>query len=102
MPKSYRLTAPDGSIYLSDTPGELGGNRNLRIYGRLTCGSARAALPRGFAQHRVFFANEAMAIVAGYRPCGNCMRERYRQWKQGGTPGTSEYPWLVAPAIAPA
>ena len=30
---------------------------------------------------RVFFADEATAIAAGYRPCAVCMREEYRAWK---------------------
>jgi hypothetical protein len=101
-PKEYRLTQPDGSIELSETGGELGGNGRLRIYGRLDCGTARAALPRAYAEHRVFFKDEAAAIGAGYRPCGNCMRARYQAWKLGGKPGTAEFPWLVTPASVPA
>lgn len=97
MTKKYKLCAADGSVIESETPGTLGGNRNLKIYGRLDCGSARRALPQGYAQHRVFFADEEAAIAAGYRPCGNCMRERYRQWRAGGAPGTDEYPWLATP-----
>jgi hypothetical protein len=96
-PERWRLTAPDGSQYASAAPGELGGNRRLRIYGRLDCASARRALPKGYARHRVFFADEAAAIAAGYRPCGACLRERYRAWKAGGTAGTAAYPWLRAP-----
>jgi hypothetical protein len=55
MPKPYRLTAPDGSTYESDTPGELGGYKKDKIYGRLDCPSAIRALPKGYAKHRVFF-----------------------------------------------
>jgi hypothetical protein len=99
MSKQYRLTAPDGSIYLSDLPGQLGGNSLARIYGRLDCGSARAALPNGYAGHRRFFADESAAIAAGYRPCGNCLRSRYREWKHGGEPGSEAYPWLVLPEM---
>jgi hypothetical protein len=102
LQRQYRLTDPDGSFRFSLTPGQLGGNRRLRIYGRLDCGSALAALPRGYAQHRVFFADEVAAIAAGYRPCGNCMRARYREWKRGGSSGSEAYPWLVTPASAPA
>jgi methylphosphotriester-DNA--protein-cysteine methyltransferase len=29
----------------------------------------------------VFFADEATAIAAGYRPCGTCCPDRYREWK---------------------
>lgn len=50
----------------------LAGNRRLRIYGRLDCGSGRRML----RANRVFFANEAEARAAGYRPCGHCMRRR--------------------------
>ena len=98
--KRFKLLAPDGTTYESEQPGTLGGNRKAGIYGRLDCGSAVRALPQGYAQHRVFFADEAAAIAAGYRPCGHCLRERYRQWKQGGTPGSTDYPWLVLPAHA--
>jgi methylphosphotriester-DNA--protein-cysteine methyltransferase len=84
----YTLLGADGRPCRSGTKGRLGGNSKLGIYGRLDCGSARAALPRGYAQHRVFFADEPTAIAAGYRPCGNCMRTEYREWKsrQPGTP----------------
>jgi hypothetical protein len=77
----YKLLGPDGNTFESRTPGLIGGNRRLGIYGRLDCPSALAALPRGYARHRVFFADEAAAIAAGYRPCGRCMRSRYLQWK---------------------
>jgi methylphosphotriester-DNA--protein-cysteine methyltransferase len=43
--------------------------------------------------HRVFFADEATAIAAGYRPCGACMRREYAAWKAArdlaGPPGGS-------------
>ena len=32
-------------------------------------------------ENRVFFATEDEAIKAGYRPCGNCTKEKYREWK---------------------
>lgn len=97
MTKHYELTAPDGSTYRSDLPGELGGNSKDKIYGRLDCSSAIRALPKGYAKHRVFFQDEAAAIAAGYRPCGTCLRPRYRVWKAGGEPGTEDYPWLRLP-----
>jgi len=81
--RRYRLLGADGKTHESTEPGTLGGNRKARIYGRLDCGTARAALARGYAAHRVFFASEADAVAAGYRPCGNCMREAYRAWKRG-------------------
>lgn len=97
MPKPYRLTAPDGSTYESDTPGELGGNRRDKIYGRLDCWSANLALPKGYAKHRVFFKDEAAAIAAGYRPCGHCLKPRHKIWKAGGETGTEAYPWRILP-----
>jgi methylphosphotriester-DNA--protein-cysteine methyltransferase len=41
------------------------------------------AVARGptYARHRVFFADEASAVAAGFRPCGVCMRQAYRTWK---------------------
>lgn len=62
--------------------GTLGGHRGTRIYGRLDCPSAlRAIANGGYVKHRVFFADEAQAVSAGYRPCARCMPEQYRVWK---------------------
>ena len=83
-PRPYTLIGIEGEMIASATPGLLGGNRRLRIYGRLDCPSAVRALPRGYASHRVFFADEATAVAAGYRPCGSCMRAEYARWKAAG------------------
>ena len=91
--KKYKLTAADGTIYESETPGLLGGNKRLGIYGMLDCPSANRTLET-YAKVRVFFADENAAIAAGYRPCFSCMRETYKKWKAGGEPGTADYPWL--------
>lgn len=101
MSKRYKLTAPDGSTYESTTPGELGGNRRDKIYGRLDCWSANLALAKGYAKHRVFFEDEAAAIAAGYRPCGHCQKPRHQIWKAGGETGTAGYPWLRVPKVKP-
>ena len=77
----YLLTLADRTIAPSTVPGRLGGNRASRIYGRLDCSSAIRALARGYAKRRVFFADEATAIAAGYRPCAVCMPEAHRRWK---------------------
>jgi methylphosphotriester-DNA--protein-cysteine methyltransferase len=98
-PRRYRLLAADGSSYESAERGLLGGNRILKIYGHLKCWSAVNALKKGYAKNRVFFADTQTAISAGYRPCGHCMLTEYRTWKRGGTLGSPEYPWLVAPPI---
>jgi hypothetical protein len=92
----YALLDGRGEAYLSATPGAWGGHRRSRIYGRLDCRSALRALARGgYARHRVFFADEATAVAAGYRPCAVCLPARYRAWKADGPsrlPVTSEGP----------
>ena len=80
--KLYKLTGADRKIYLSETPGTLGGWRGGKIYGRLDCASALRNIAKGnYVKERVFFADEATAIAAGYRPCARCMPEKYAQWK---------------------
>ena len=83
--RTYRLIGPDKVPYESLTKGTLGGHRKSRIYGRLDCPRALRALARGgpYATYRVFFADEATAIKAGYRPCWLCMRGEYIEWKRG-------------------
>ena len=55
----------------------------MKIYGRLDCPSAMRAIASGntYQKHRVFFADEATAIAAGYRPCGKCMKAQYDAWR---------------------
>ena len=81
--KTYVLIGADGSRVTSTTPGTLGGYRKARRYGRLDCKVARRALQDGglYAQQRVFFADEATAISAGYHPCAKCMPDEYKAWK---------------------
>jgi methylphosphotriester-DNA--protein-cysteine methyltransferase len=80
--KAYRLVGADGREVRSPRPGALGGHRRQRIYGRLDCPSALAAIARGgYVQHRVFFADEETAVAAGYRPCARCQPEQFRRWK---------------------
>ena len=79
---SYALTGPDGSRYSSAAKGQWGGHKPAKIYGRLDCPSALRAITRGgYARYRVFFADEAAAIAAGYRPCAVCCPDRYRAWQ---------------------
>ncbi|MCZ2826044.1 MULTISPECIES: Ada metal-binding domain-containing protein [unclassified Modestobacter] len=84
----YTLLGADGRSFQSPSPGEFGGNSKDKLYGKLTCGTAGNALGRGYEEIRVFFADKATAIAAGYRPCGNCMRAEYREWKSR-QPGTA-------------
>lgn len=55
----------------------LGGNKKLKIYGTLNCSSGK----RMKKENRVFFGSEQEAIENGYRPCGHCLREQFKQWK---------------------
>jgi hypothetical protein len=78
----YRLIGPGGLEYLSETKGTLGGHRRSKIYGTLDCAGAARWIARGhYVKHRVFFADEATAIAAGYRPCAGCLPEQYKAWK---------------------
>ncbi|WP_246609098.1 Ada metal-binding domain-containing protein [Nonomuraea rhizosphaerae] len=80
----HTLIGADGWPYRSAVPGTLGGHRRARLYGRLDCPSALRAITRGgYVGERVFFADEATAIAAGYRPCSVCLPATYRSWKEG-------------------
>lgn len=79
---AYTLTGIDGQPYASRTPGTLGGHRRSKIYGRLDCSSALRWIARGhYVRHRVFFADEATAVAAGFRPCHDCLPEAYARWR---------------------
>ncbi|MFT4202584.1 MAG: Ada metal-binding domain-containing protein [Chitinophagaceae bacterium] len=54
-----------------------GGNRKLKIYGTLSCASGKKMK----RENRVFFSSENEAIENGFRPCGYCMKEKYKKWK---------------------
>jgi len=79
---TYALLGADGRAYTSAVKGQWGGHRAAKIYGRLDCPSALRAIARsGYVPYRVFFADEATAIAAGYRACAVCCPDRYRAWK---------------------
>jgi hypothetical protein len=78
--KRYSLVGADGKKYDSEQKGTLGGysNGKRKYYGRLDCKSALGFVAKGhYVKYRVFFADEAAAIAAGYRPCRKCMRAEY-------------------------
>jgi len=80
--KQYKLLGADSRFFWSPRPGKLGGHRRLKGYGRLDCPSALRWIACGhYVRHRVFFAGEASAVAAGYRPCARCLPERYRIWR---------------------
>lgn len=55
----------------------LAGNSKLKIYGLLSCRSGK----RMHEVNRVFFKSEITALQNGYRPCGHCMKDKYKNWK---------------------
>lgn len=78
----YVLLGADRRPYPSSTPGRFGGHRRNKIYGRMECRAARRAISGGgYVAHRVFFADEPIALAAGYRPCAVCMPHAYQVWK---------------------
>lgn len=82
--KQYKLLGADGKIYLSDVPGQFGGNGKGKIYGRLDCPAALSSIqkyPGVYVKSRVFFADEKTALEAGFRPCGRCLKEKYDEYK---------------------
>ena len=84
---TYTLIGADGVPRRSATPGTLGGHRRSRVYGRLDCpGAARAIARGGYVRDRVFFADEATAVAAGFRPCATCLPDAYRAWKDRPVP----------------
>ena len=77
-PKTVTRWAKAGKLSAIRT---LGGHRRGKRYGRLDCPAARRAIATGgYVRHRVFFADEATARAAGYRPCAACLPQRYRAW----------------------
>ncbi|MFW5471579.1 Ada metal-binding domain-containing protein [Knoellia sp. CPCC 206435] len=80
--RTYALVGRDGTAYESASPGTLGGHRRTKVYGRLDCPTALRWIARErYVQHRVFFADEGVAVAAGYRPCAHCLPQPYRRWR---------------------
>jgi len=80
--KNYEVLTKSGTV-LTKIPGTLGGNKTLKIYGRLDCKSALNWIKKGYyTQSRVFFESEEAAQELGYRPCGVCMKKEYKIWKE--------------------
>lgn len=57
---------------------QFGGYRKAKIYGTLSCSSGKKMK----VENRVFFETEKEALDAGYRPCGHCMRDKFKIWKK--------------------
>ncbi len=56
---------------------KFGGNNNLKIYGTLNCKSGF----RMIRENRVFFSSIEKANEYNFRPCGNCMKDAYKKWR---------------------
>jgi methylphosphotriester-DNA--protein-cysteine methyltransferase len=56
----------------------LAGNMKLKIYGTLSCSSGKKMK----LENRTFFNSENEAIANGFRPCGHCMIQEYKLWKE--------------------
>jgi hypothetical protein len=79
---NWTLIGENGKPYESNLPGTLRGRRGGKLYGRLDCGAALAAIARGeYVGQRVFFSDASTAIKAGYRPCAVCLADQYALWK---------------------
>jgi hypothetical protein len=80
--KIYTLIGTDGKSYQSSTKGTFGGHKKDKIYGTLDCAGAKMWIEKGhYVKQRVFFADEMIAIAAGFRPCARCLPEKYKKWK---------------------
>ncbi|OLF54726.1 Ada metal-binding domain-containing protein [Pseudomonas chlororaphis] len=85
--RRWVLLDAQGRRFLSEQLGTFGGHRGSRIYGRLDCPAALGAIARGgYVRQRVFFADEASARSAGYRPCARCLPREYAAWRMLTTP----------------
>ena len=80
--RTWTLLGSDRLPYESPIPGALGGHRGGGLYGRLDCPAALRAIAKGGSvTQRVFFADEATAIAAGFRPCAVCLPREYAAWR---------------------
>ena len=73
------LTDAETSRLIAEGRISLGGNYPAKIYGLLSCRSGK----RLKRSNRVFFSDEAAALSAGFRPCGQCLKAAYARWNQG-------------------
>ena len=85
MSKRYKLLVADGKFYESDTKSQFGGNSKLKKKKKIDCPSALSTIkrfPGSYEKVRVFFFFFITALAAGYRPCVNWLRAKYKQYKE--------------------
>ena len=100
--KTYTLLGADGRAVPERREGPARRQRpHQGLRHAWTAPSRSRCCAAGFEpKHRVFFADEETAIAAGFRPCGACMRARYREWRArqaAGTPAAAEITALYSP-----
>src|SRR4051812_47780614 len=105
MPLQNRVT-PSGDIITTSARGTLMGNRgilhgdNKRIVRtprnvmwlicRLEFKGRRRPLMSPGTYTELFFLDEAVALAAGPRPCGECLRSKYRSYMDAVSEGSGE------------
>lgn len=96
MPLQNRVT-PDGQIIVTAARGSLMGNRGIlhnqnqqlvKVFAhkawvtcRLDFKDRKRELMQPGNYTELFFLDEATALTAGHRPCGECRRERFNEFK---------------------
>jgi hypothetical protein len=117
MPTRNRVN-PNGAIFATSARGTFMGNRGGALHNDrqeivrqyighrwITCvlefkGRQRQVMSPGLYTE-LFFLDEAVALAAGHRPCGECRRERFKafvnSWKQ--STGRGRAGALLAPEI---
>lgn len=112
MPRQNRVD-PFGNLIVTDARGTLMGNRGClhdefeRLNGRawttkawIAClldfkGRHRPVMPPG-RWTALFFLDEATALAAGHRPCGECRRADYLRFKEAWIQGNPELDLTMA------
>jgi hypothetical protein len=105
MPLQNRVD-PYGKLHAVEARGEWMGNRGIlhddagrivlpwRLKRWITCAlSFRGRQRKVFAPHRyseLFFLDEATSFAAGHRPCAECRRERYNEFRAAWTQANSD------------
>jgi len=75
--KEYKLLGINGD-YFSKIPATCGGNKNLKVYGKMNCPSTLYL----DGNDSVYFENPEIANKLGYRPCSVCMKKEFQKWEQ--------------------
>ncbi len=60
-------------ILINRGEAKFAGNLKFKIFGTLKCNSGK----RLNLENRVFFQSAKEAIDMGFRPCGNCLKNKY-------------------------